>query len=74
MVKMWRWRHLVRVALGRREKRVRAGRGAVENDEALSLCRGPGGGGGGVLWLVVKIKKWPMINRVQMTQFKVVFN
>jgi hypothetical protein len=34
MVKKWRWRHLVQVALRCGEKRRRTGRGAVEDGEA----------------------------------------
>jgi hypothetical protein len=40
VVKKWRRRRSVRLALGHREKRRRAGRGAVEDGEALPLYRG----------------------------------
>jgi hypothetical protein len=45
-VKKRRRRRSVQAALGRRVKRRRAGRGAVEDNGALSLYRGRGGGSG----------------------------
>jgi hypothetical protein len=46
VVKKRRRRRSVQAALGRRVKRRRAGRGAVEDNGALSLYRGRGGGSG----------------------------
>jgi hypothetical protein len=46
VLKKRRRRRSVRAAPGRGEKRRRAGRGAVEDGEALPLYRGQGGGGG----------------------------
>jgi hypothetical protein len=56
----------VRVVLGHREKRRGARRGAVENGGALPLYRGRGGG----RRQMIKMEKWPVINRSETTQFK----
>jgi hypothetical protein len=45
-VKKWQRRRSVRAALGHGESSRRARRGAMEDDGALPLYRGRGGGGG----------------------------
>jgi hypothetical protein len=55
--KWWRWCS-VRAVLGCKEKRSRAGRGAVENGGPLPLYRGRGG----VRRPVIRLEKWPVIN------------